>query len=66
MGVKIGNEILTHGLFLAPMAGYSDRAMRVVCREADAEYAVIAGAVAWRRLKSFNNQGEISRLTDAA
>ena len=65
MGVKIGNEILTHGLFLAPMAGYSDRAMRVVCREAGAKYAV-ACAVAWRRLKSFNNQGEISKLADAA
>lgn len=40
MDIKIGNVELKHGLFLAPMAGYSDRAMRVVCREAGAEYAV--------------------------
>lgn len=31
---------LKHGLFLAPMAGFSDRAMRRVCREMGAEYSV--------------------------
>ena len=40
MGIKIGNVELKHGLFLAPMAGFSDRAMRVVCREWGAEYSV--------------------------
>lgn len=38
--MKIGNCELKHGLFLAPMAGFSDRAMRRVCREMGAEYSV--------------------------
>lgn len=40
MSVTIGNTTLPHGLLLAPMAGYTDRAMRLVCREQGAEYAV--------------------------
>ena len=35
--VKIGHLELTHGIFLAPMAGFSDRAMRRVCRDMGAE-----------------------------
>ncbi len=38
--MKIGNTELEHGLFLAPMAGYSDRAMRLLCKEFGAEYCV--------------------------
>ena len=38
--MKIGNQELKHGLFLAPMAGFSDRAMRRVCTEMGAEYSV--------------------------
>ena len=38
--MKIGNQELRHGIFLAPMAGFSDRAMRRVCHEMGAEYAV--------------------------
>ena len=38
--MKIGKHELRHGLFLAPMAGYSDRAMRYVCRAEGAEYSV--------------------------
>ncbi len=38
--LKIGNVRLSHGLMLAPMAGFSDRAMRVICREWGAEYSV--------------------------
>ena len=38
--MKIGNVTLKHGLWLAPMAGYTDRAMRLVCREQGAEYTV--------------------------
>ena len=38
--MKIGNIELKHGLFLAPMAGFSDRAMRRVCHEMGAEYSV--------------------------
>ena len=40
MGVKIGNLELRHGLMLAPMAGFSDRAMRCVCHRLGAEYSV--------------------------
>ncbi len=36
--MKIGNYEIPHGLFLAPLAGVSDRAFRSVCREAGAEY----------------------------
>ena len=36
--MKIGTIELRHGLFLAPLAGYSDYAMRRICREAGAEY----------------------------
>ena len=38
--MKIGNIELKYGLFLAPMAGFSDRAMRRVCHEMGAEYSV--------------------------
>ena len=38
--MKIGNLTLKHGVWLAPMAGYTDRAMRLVCRERGAEYTV--------------------------
>ena len=38
--MKIGNTELKYGLCLAPMAGYSARAMRLVCREYGAEYSV--------------------------
>lgn len=39
-GLKIGNITLPHGLMLAPMAGFTDRAMRLVCKEYGAEYTV--------------------------
>lgn len=38
--IKIGNYTLCHGLFLAPLAGVSDRAFRDVCRAEGAEYTV--------------------------
>ena len=38
--IKIGNYLLKHGLFLAPLAGVSDRAFREVCRAHGAEYTV--------------------------
>ena len=56
--MKIGNLELKHGLMLAPMAGYTDRAMRLVCREAGAEYTVTemvsAKAVVYRDEKTFS------------
>ena len=38
--MKIGNVTLKHGLFLAPLAGYTDYAMRTVARKAGAEMTV--------------------------
>ena len=38
--MKIGNIELKHGVTLAPMAGYTDRAMRLVCHRQGAEYSV--------------------------
>ncbi|MBO5845284.1 MAG: tRNA-dihydrouridine synthase family protein, partial [Clostridia bacterium] len=38
--MKIGKTELKSGLILAPMAGFSDRAMRLVCRKYGAEYTV--------------------------
>lgn len=38
--IKIGDYVLKHGLFLAPLAGVSDRAFRDICRRHGAEYTV--------------------------
>lgn len=38
--ITVGHYTLRHGLFLAPLAGVSDRAFRNVCRAAGAEYTV--------------------------
>ena len=38
--LKIGNHSLKHGIMLAPMAGYTDRAMRVLCANMGAEWCV--------------------------
>ncbi len=40
MGVKIGNTEIKYGLFLAPMAGVTDRTFRNLCREHGAEFTV--------------------------
>ena len=40
MGIKLGDTEFKHGLFLAPMAGYSDRAMRLLCHKYGAEMSV--------------------------
>ena len=38
--MKIGNLEYPLGLSLAPMAGFSDRAMRLLCHKYGAEYSV--------------------------
>lgn len=38
--LKIGDHTLKHGIMLAPMAGFSDRAMRLLCHEYGAEWLV--------------------------
>ena len=40
MSVKIGNVELKNGLFLAPMAGVTDKSFRRLCRRYGAEYTV--------------------------
>lgn len=40
MSVKIGNEELKYGIMLAPMAGFTDRAFRVLAHEYGAEWTV--------------------------
>ncbi len=56
--MNIGNLKLKHGLILAPMAGYSDRAMRMVCKNFGAELSVTemvsAKAVVFGDKKTFN------------
>ena len=57
MGVKLGDLNMTHGLCLAPMAGYTDRAMRLVCRKYGVEHSVTemvsAKAVVFNDKKTF-------------
>ncbi len=56
--MKIGNTELKHGLILAPMAGYTDRAMRLACKGFGAEMSVTemvsAKAVVFGDKKTFN------------
>ena len=57
MAIKLGELNMTHGLCLAPMAGYSDRAMRLVCHKYGAEHSVTemvsAKAVVYGDKKTF-------------
>lgn len=59
--MKLGSVELVHGLFLAPMAGFSDRAMRKVCHDMGAEYSVTemisAKAVTFGDKKTFSLAG---------
>ena len=56
--MKIGNECFKYGLSLAPMAGYTDRGMRVVARDFGAELTttemVSAKAVVYNDKKTFS------------
>ena len=38
--LKVGSHELKYGIMLAPMAGFSDRAMRLLCHEYGAEWLV--------------------------
>ena len=58
MKIRLGNTELTHGICLAPMAGYTDRGMRLVCHKYGAEYSVTemvsAKAVVYGDKKTFD------------
>ena len=62
--MKFGNIELKHGLFLAPLAGVSDNAMRQICREFGAEYVttemISAKAIKYRDKKTIKR----SKLED--
>lgn len=70
MAIKLGEYNFKHGLWLAPMAGYTDRAMRLVCHERGAEHSVTemvsAKAVVYGDQKTFslarilNDEGPVS------
>lgn len=55
--LKLGDVCMKHGLWLAPMAGYTDRAMRLICHKYGAEYSVTemvsAKAVVYNDKKTF-------------
>ena len=57
MGVKLGELNMNYGLCLAPMAGYTDRGMRLVCRKYGVEHSVTemvsAKAVVYDDKKTF-------------
>ena len=58
MGIKLGSFEMKRGVCLAPMAGYTDRAMRLVCHKYGAEYSVTemvsAKAVVYGDKKTFS------------
>ena len=58
MKIRLGDTELTHGICLAPMAGYTDRGMRLVCHKYGAEYSVTemvsAKAVVYGDKKTFD------------
>lgn len=58
MGIKLGTTELKYGLCLAPMAGYTDRAMRLVCHKNGVEHSVTemvsAKAVVYGDKKTFS------------
>ena len=55
--MKIKDIDIGHGICLAPMAGYTDRAMRLVCHELGADFSVTemvsAKAVVYNDKKTF-------------
>ncbi len=66
MSFYIGNVKLEHGLFLAPMAGVTDRSFRAVCRRFGAEYTVsemvCAKAMCYEQLKKGGGESKSGAL----
>ena len=59
MSINIGNVTLKHGLFLAPMAGFTDYSFRAICRDHGVEYTVSemvsAKALCYEQITKKNN-----------
>lgn len=69
-GMKIGNNTLKHGIFLAPLAGVSDSVFREICKSFGAEYTVSemvsAKALCYEQLAKKANAGENSKTAPIA
>lgn len=62
MGVTLGGEKFKYGLSLAPMAGFSDRAMRLVCSEYGAEWSVTEMVSAKATVFGDRKTAQLSRI----
>ena len=62
--VKIGNTVVPHGLFLAPMAGFTDLAFREICRECGAEFTVTEMISAKAVCFGDKKTGELAVISD--
>ena len=67
--MKIGSHILANRLFVAPMAGVTDRPFRQLCKKLGAGYAVsemvASNALLWKSEKTqrrANHQGEFKPI----
>jgi tRNA-dihydrouridine synthase B len=62
--LRIGKTELKYGLMLAPMAGFSDYAMRRICREYGAEYSVTEMVSAKAVVYGDKKTEKLARITD--
>ncbi len=62
--IRLGNSELPFGVMLAPMAGFSDHAMRTVCSEWGAEYSVTEMVSAKAVYFGDKKTHELSRIYD--
>ena len=63
--MRIGNVEIKHGLMLAPMAGFTDKAMRLVCHNAGAEYSITEMVSAKAVVYGDKKTHALARITEA-
>lgn len=61
--ITLGNTELKYGVGLAPMAGFSDRAMRLLCHEAGAEFTVTEMVSAKAVVYGDRKTAQLARIT---
>lgn len=70
VSIKIGNIVMEHGLMLAPMAGFTDRSFRRICRSCGAEYTVSemvsAKALCYEQLMKKNREAVVLKTAPLA
>lgn len=64
MNLKIGSTVLEYGLMLAPMAGFTDYAMRRICHECGAEYSVTEMVSAKATVYGDKKTYKLARITE--